>query len=188
RKTGEASYYPTKIKSIFQAASQGRVKQVILISSTGVFENSNKQFTELDIPQPDTDSGKALFAAESIAKEQNQITTTILRFGGLYGSGRNPGRFFSGKKNISNGLAPVNMIHLNDCLGISLAILDKKAFGRIYNACSPQHPTRADFYTMSAKKSGLELPEFIPELLNWKIIDSVNVQRYLNYEFSELLG
>src|SRR5690606_32753411 len=106
-----------------------RVKQVILISSIGVYENSNNRFTELDTPQPDTESGKALFAAEKIAKEQKGITTTVLRFGGLFGPGRDPGRFFSGKKNIPNGLAPVNMIHLNDCLGISLAILEKEAFG-----------------------------------------------------------
>src|SRR5690606_28042744 len=95
RKMGEASLYSKKIESVLQAA-KGRSKQVILISSTGVFENSNKQFTELDIPQPNTESGKVLLAAENIAKEQRGITTTILRFGGLYGPDRNPGRFFAG--------------------------------------------------------------------------------------------
>lgn len=187
RKSGEASIYPQKIKSILRVASQKGVTQIILISSTGVYENSNRHFNEQDIPQPNTDSGKALLLAENIAREQDKITTTILRFGGLYGPGRDPGRFFAGKKNIPNGLAPINMIHLDDCIGISLAIIGKEAFGQTYNACSPQHPSRTEFYTFSAREMNFAMPEFIPELIDWKIVDSVNVPAFLDYHFSKSL-
>jgi len=183
RKKGEAIYFPLKIEAICKAASLGSTKQLILISSIGVYGKDSKDVNELDLPQANSESGNALLAAENIVKAQKDFTATIIRFGGLFGPKRNPGRFFAGKKSIANGLAPVNMIHLSDCLGISLAILERQAFGQIYNACSPQHPNRAEFYTRFTKESGLELPEFIPEFQEWKIVNSINVPKYLDYKF-----
>lgn len=187
RKAGEIDSYAQKLQSICQTASEGKVKHLVFISSTGVYENSNREFTELDLPHPDTDSGKALLAVEEILKSQRNYTTTIIRFGGLFGPNRDPGRFFAGKRDIPNGLAPVNMIHLNDCIGISLTILKKQAFNQTYNACSPQHPSRSDFYTEAARKVGLDLPQFIPERLEWKIVNSAIVARDLDYQFKESL-
>ncbi|TCK85010.1 NAD(P)H-binding protein [Albibacterium bauzanense] len=187
RKSGESDYYPQKIKAICKAATSNKVKHVILISSTGVYENTGKEFNELDSPQPTSESGKALFSAENIVLAQKDFTTTILRFGGLFGPGRNPGRFLKGKNSIPNGLAPVNMTHLNDCLAISHAILEQESFGKIYNACSPQHPSRIDFYTHYSISANEEAPDFVHELHEWKIINSVNIPLYLKYIFQEAL-
>jgi len=187
RKSGESRFYPKKIESICTIAAENGIKQLILISSTGVYPNTRKEFNETDMPQPDTEWNKALLEAEKIAKEQKSFTTTILRFGGLFGPDRNPGRFFADKKDVPNGLAPVNMIHLTDCIGICRAILQNQAFGQIYNACSPEHPTRSEFYTNAAKKTGLKPPSFVPELLEWKIVSSKNIPYYLNYSFNETL-
>jgi len=185
RKSGEASYYPQKIEAICKAATNGKVKHIILISSTGVYGNTGQEFNELDLPHPGSESGKALLLAENIALAQKDFTTTILRFGGLFGPDRDPGRFLKGKKSIPNGLAPVNMVHLHDCLAISLAILEQSSFGRIYNACSPQHPSRIDFYTHAAIKTNEIPPDFIPELKEWKIVSSLNIPLYLKYIFAE---
>src|SRR5690606_41999862 len=114
-------------------------------------------------------------------------TSTIVRFGGLFGPNREPGRFLKGRKTIPNGLAPVNMIHLVDCVGICKAIIQKNAFGRVYNACAPRHPTRKEFYSKATRELGLEEPEFIEECLDWKMVNSVHVPTYLNYEFKNLL-
>lgn len=187
RKSGESHFYSKKIESICTLAAEQGIKQLILVSSTGVYPNIGKEFNETDMPQPDTLWNKALLEAEKIAKKQKSFTTTILRFGGLFGPGRNPGRFFADKRAIPNGLAPVNMIHLTDCIGISMAILQNQAFGQIYNACSAEHPTRSEFYTSAAKKTGLKPPGFIPELLEWKIVNSKNIPHYLNYKFKETL-
>lgn len=186
RKSGEADYYPQKIETICKAAND-KVKHIILISSTGVYENTEKEFNELDLPHPNSESGKALLQAENIALAQKNFSTTILRFGGLFGPDRNPGRFLKGKKSIPNGLAPVNMIHLNDCLAISHAILEQQAFGEIYNACSPQHPSRIDFYTHYSINANEVAPDFIHELKEWKIINSVNIPLSLKYIFQEEL-
>lgn len=187
RKEGKSSEYAEKIKSICHYATYGGVKHVVLVSSTGVFPNAKRVFTELDIPEPDNDASQALLDAEQEVLSCNTFSSTIIRFGGLIGEGRDPGRFFAGKKGIHNGLAPVNLIHLNDCIGISKAVLDQSAFGHTFHACSPQHPTRDEFYSRSATRSGLPVPEFRTELLDWKIINSVTVPRILSYTFREKL-
>jgi len=183
RRAGESHAYPQKIESICRLAAKGQIQHLIFVSSTGVYPNTNRSFDESDLPEPDTESGKSLLQAEHIVKSYTDYTTTIVRFGGLYGGDRNPARFFGNKSDIPNGLAPVNLIHRDDCLGISESILDRKAFGHTYNACSPEHPSRSDFYRRAAETIGLESPTFINELLNWKKIESVNIPRYLNYTY-----
>jgi len=68
-------------------------------------------------------------------------------------------------------------------------ILDKQAFGHTYNAVSPLHPTKAEFYAAAALASELEEPQFIEEKNNWKIVSSVNIEKYVGYEYKhELLA
>ena len=43
---------------------------------------------------------------------------TILRFGGLIGEERNPLKYLIQKEEILNSDAPINYIHLKDCIGI----------------------------------------------------------------------
>jgi nucleoside-diphosphate-sugar epimerase len=175
--------YLDKIRRIIDAIKLNGIKQVIFISSTGVYGDSNAEVNELSDPLPDSASGKALLQAETLLRQQTEFKTTIIRFAGLIGPGRDPGRFLTGKKTVPNGNAPVNLIHLTDCTGISCAILDKQAFGYTYNACSPSHPARNDFYTKAATRLRLEVPEFIEEKKNWKVVSSVNVEKILDYEY-----
>ena len=139
-------------------------------------------------PQPDSDSGKAIRSAELLLKNTTGFDTTILRFGGLIGPGRDPGRFFAGKSDIPNGDAPVNLIHLQDCIGITMQIIEHHTYGDIFNACSADHPDRASFYTAAALRSGLEKPAFIKELLSWKIVNSVLLEEKLKYRFKVKLN
>lgn len=175
--------FPAKIKAIVTAAEKKAVKQLIFISSTGVYQDGNFRVDETVIPEPDTDSGKAMFAAEQLLNETTSLTTTIIRFAGLIGPNRNLAKHFAGRMAIPNGLAPINLIHLDDCLGITLSIITQKAFGNTYHAVVPDHPTRAAFYTSACQTSGLAQPEFVDELLSWKQIDSSNVPTILGYQF-----
>jgi nucleoside-diphosphate-sugar epimerase len=186
-RAGNGAEYLTKIERLITLIKTYQVKQVVLISSTGVYGDSNTEVTEADTPNPDSDSGKVLLAAENLLKQQTDFTTTIIRFGGLTGPGRDPGRFFAGKTDVPNGEAPVNLIDLTDCIGISNAILDKQAFGHTYNAVSPSHPTRANFYTQAAVASGLEPPHFIEEKENWKVVNSMTVGEVLGYQYQVMV-
>jgi nucleoside-diphosphate-sugar epimerase len=182
-RAGEGAEYVPKLQRVINAINQNQIQKVILISSTGVYADLNKEINELTDPRPDTISGKILYEAEELFRQQIKFKTTIIRFGGLIGPGREPGRFFAGKMYIPNGLAPVNLIELNDCIGITEAILNKDAFGYIFNACSPHHPPKYEFYTKAAAKAGLEQPEFVSELNEWKIINSINVDSLLGYQY-----
>jgi nucleoside-diphosphate-sugar epimerase len=182
-RAGEGAEYVLKLQRVINAINQNKIQKVILISSTGVYADLNMEVNELTDPQPDTISGKILYEAEELFRQQIKFKTTIIRFGGLIGPSREPGRFFAGKKDIPNGLAPVNLIELNDCIGITEAILNKDAFGYTFNACSPHHPPKFAFYTKAAAKAGLEQPEFVSELKEWKVINSINVDRVLGYQY-----
>ena len=182
-KKGEGTAYFPKIRHVIQAILQNNIQKVIYISSTGVYGDHNKTVTETDDPNPDTESGKILLEAENLFSAETNFKTTIIRFGGLLGPGRHPGRFFAGKKDIPNGLAPVNMIHLDDCVGIGSAVIEQDAWGYVFNACSPDHPAKEDFYKVAALKGGFETPQFNHELKNWKIVESINLKPILNYSF-----
>lgn len=183
RSAAQQHTFLSKIQKIAKAANHSGVPQIIFISSTSVYGDRNSKVTESTPATPDTASGEAILAAEIMLKECVAFTTTIVRFGGLIGPERNPGRFFAGKKDIPNGQAPVNLIHLTDCIGITLSIIERQAYGYIYNACSTAHPSRAEFYTKAALTSGLEKPEFIDELQSWKLIESINIPSQLDYTF-----
>jgi len=186
-KAGESNSYPAKIQQIINACIENRVKKIIYISSTSVYGDHNSEVNELTDPKPDTASGLVLLDAEQLFQNQASFKTTIIRFGGLIGPGRQPGRFFAGKIDIANGLAPVNLIHQSDCVGISMAIIMKDAFGYLFNGCSPDHPAKAGFYREMALKAGLPVPEFINELKSWKVVNSLNLPGISGYEFGSKL-
>jgi nucleoside-diphosphate-sugar epimerase len=180
---GETDAYIPKIQRIIQTILQYQIKKVIYISSTAVYGDSNSEVNELTDPQPDNPQGAILLEAEKLFQAETTFKTTIIRFGGLIGDDRDPGRFFAGKTAIPNGRAPVNLIHLQDCVGITGAVLQNNAFGYLFNACSPQHPHKADFYREASLRAGFPAPQFIDELTNWKIVSSVNLTAVLHYKF-----
>ncbi len=182
-RSGNGESYLASIKNLINAAIIHGVKQVILISSTGVYADVNDEFNEQSPANPDTLSGKVMLQVEELLKKETAFTTTVIRFAGLIGPNRDPGRFFGGKKDIPNGNAPVNLIHLTDCIGISCAIINQKAFGYTYNACTPDHPTKKEFYTKATLRLGLEQPEFLDEKKDWKIVSSLNIDQILNYKY-----
>ena len=182
RNLGEViNRYPLEIKYLIEPIPpQARV---IFISSTGVYPDHNQiQREELE-PSPTKESGKALLSAEKMirSKFQNWI---ILRMAGLVGPNRDPGRWFSGKQNLPNGLNPINMIHLDDCLKLSYQIITTDTLqNELYNVCSDKHPTKNDFYIKQSEKMGVPLPQFNLEMGQHKIIDNQKLKADLNYEF-----
>lgn len=180
---GEGGDYLPKIKRTINAIVKHRIEKVIYVSSTAVYGDSCTEVTEVDIPKPDTEPGKILLKAEKLFQSEATFRTTVIRFGGLVGPGRHPGRFFAGKKDVPNGRAPVNLVHLNDCVGITLAVISQDAFGHSINGVSPHHPQKSGFYAVASLQTGLTPPEFIDELKDWKIVNSRVLPGVLNYQF-----
>jgi nucleoside-diphosphate-sugar epimerase len=166
-----AEEYLNEMRNLVEVIEASPIKKVIFISSTSVYPELNKIIVNTD----QVDEESALYQSEKLFMQSDQFTTTVIRFGGLIGPGREPARFFAGKKGIPNGQAPVNLIQLEDCIGIIEMVLDKQMWGDTYHAVSPLHPTKAEFYTAAAKSAGLVEPEFVDELKEWKVVDSKNL-------------
>jgi nucleoside-diphosphate-sugar epimerase len=161
---------------------KSRVSKLIFISSTSVYSDSNSLLTESSEISPETASGKVIAEVEKslLALPMNVI---VLRLAGLFGPGRSPGRFFSGKSNIPNGLAPVNMIHQDEVIALINALIDSDTARGVYIGSSPSHPSKQEFYTLAARLDKLPEPNFIPEKLNWKIVESERVEKELGFTY-----
>jgi nucleoside-diphosphate-sugar epimerase len=175
--------FVSQLKNIATLAAKEAIKNVLFISSAGVYQDDNFIVDETIAAEPISDTGRSLLAAETLISEHPGFVSTIIRFGGLIGPNRNLAKHFAGKKAIANGEAPINLIHLEDCIGLTLTILAQQKFGHLYHGVCPDHPSRADFYTQLCRETGLEKPEFINELLSWKQINSINVPALLKYEW-----
>lgn len=173
-----------KIKNLIPFIEKSSVEKVLFVSSTSVYSDENDFINEETIPNPETESGKQLFLAENILLENKNFQTTILRFGGLIGEDRHPVKHLSGKENLENPDAPVNLIHQNDCIGIIEEIINQSKWNEVFNAVAPFHPTREEYYTQKAKEQNLILPKFSSEKSNIKkVISSEKIEQFLDYKF-----
>jgi nucleoside-diphosphate-sugar epimerase len=177
-------YHQAQMKLLLEQILKSPAKHIIFVSSTSVYPDLNQEVTELETAPPSKDSGKALLAVEKMLRTNPHLITTVVRFAGLVGYDRLPGRFLAGKKNVENGDAPINVIHQDDCIALIIGIIQQQAWGEIFNACADMHPTRREFYTKAAAKAGLELPTFAATTdPHFKIINSDKIKQRLNYSF-----
>ncbi len=174
--------YPKQIGQIAQLISATKVEKVIFVSSTSVYQPWNGVVREGDEGYPTKANGKALLRAEKMLQALPDAKTTVVRLGGLIGYDRNPARFVAGKNNVS-GDTPVNLIHRDDAVQIIQAIIEKEVWGEVFNACSPQHPSKREFYTKAAAISGLPVPRFSHSPENYKIVNSDKLVSRLGYTF-----
>ena len=174
--------YPQEINQIIKIAKDSGVKKIIFVSSTGVYSNVGWVTETSPTDHPASPSGLGLCKAEELIKNSG-INWIIVRMAGLAGPNREPGRWFAGKQNIPHGLSKVNMIHLDDCVNISLKLIIEDHKSEIFNACADQHPTKLDFYKAHAAKLGLEPPTFIAEAGDYKMVSNEKIKRALNYQF-----
>lgn len=174
--------FPKQIYQIIQYVKKQKIKKVLFISSTSVYECANRKVREGDEGNPEKPSGRALLKAEKLLTELPDVQTTVLRFGGLIGANRNPARFLLNAKHVVGSL-PVNLIHRDDCVQIITELIEKKVWGEVFNACSPGHPTKKEFYTKAAEVSQLPVPEFTDQKEKYKIVVSDKLIQRLNYSF-----
>ncbi|WP_409025010.1 NAD(P)H-binding protein [Flavobacterium sp.] len=176
--------FVSKIKNVIPFIEKSTVENVLFISSTSVYGEDNLVVTEETELNPDSESGRQLAQAEQFLQSNSNFKTTILRFGGLIGEDRHPIKFLAGRKNIENSNAPINLIHLEDCIGIVLKIIELDCWRETFNAVALFHPGRREYYTQKAIDLNLKLPEFSVENSRLgKTISSLKVEKVLGYTF-----
>lgn len=152
--------FVSKIEALIPFIEKSTVENVLFISSTSVYGDDNELVTEETPLNPDSEGGKQLAVVEMLLQSNTHFKTTILRFGGLIGEDRHPIHFLSGRDNIDNPDAPINLIHQRDCIGIILRIIEKESWGDTYNAAAPTHPSREVYYTQKALELNIAPPIF----------------------------
>lgn len=156
------------------------IKHVLLISSTSVYANDQGVCKESDLIVDET----ILRKIERLFTENTHFDCTVIRFAGLIGPKRHPGRFFATGKSIKDANAKVNLIHQLDCIKLIKTVLDQQAWGEIFNGCADNHPTKKDYYSTMAKSLGYAEPNclFIDPSGN-KVISNEKVKTQLDYQF-----
>jgi nucleoside-diphosphate-sugar epimerase len=181
---GSTENFVAKITTLLPLIENSTVEKVLFVSSTSVYGDDNDLVTEDTPLNPDTEGGRQLAIVENVLHKNSQFQTTILRFGGLIGEDRNPVRFLSGRENIENPNAPINLIHQDDCIGIIEKIIGRNSWGETYNAVAPFHPTRQEYYTQKATELNLALPKFAAlNTIVGKTILNNKVIEVLDYSF-----
>jgi nucleoside-diphosphate-sugar epimerase len=176
--------HPRQIRAILEKAQAAGIPYLLFASSTSVYGEEGRVVSEADALKPETPSGRALAEVEGFLRQAQRPQATLLRLAGLVGGTRLPGRFFAGKTGIPGGDAPVNLVHLEDCIGFILAVIQQEKWGETYNLCADEHPSRAQLYTHQARKLGLPPPEFITgDDYPFKIVSNEKGKRELGYVY-----
>lgn len=166
---------------LIKVIEKSPIKHVMFISSTSVYPDNNSIISEDDgIELTD----HPLSQIENLFKQATTFTTTVVRFSGLIGYERHPGRFFRNGKTIKNAQAKVNLIHRDDCLNILVQIINDDVWQESFNVCSDAHPNKQEFYTYAAESLGGEPAKCDVETTPlFKIIDNTKIKNKLNYQF-----
>ncbi|HMB62858.1 MAG TPA: SDR family oxidoreductase [Eudoraea sp.] len=160
--------YVKKMELLHREIQKAEVTDVLFISSISVYGAQSGEITEDTFPHPKTESGKQLLASENIFRNDRSLRTSVIRFGGLIGPERHPVTHLAGKKGLSNGEDFVNLIHLNDCIGMITVTLTNEYWGEIFNGVYPDHPKKEDYYTKEAQKRGLPVPRYDRKTTKYK--------------------
>lgn len=177
--------YVHQMRTVFSYAKTAGVKKIVMASSTAVYPLINKVIKENEEFVPDTDRSKALREAECVFLNQSEVCASVVRLAGLYGPGREIGSFLKSERMANKeGEAPVNLIHLDDCIGIIMAIFEGSYCSEIFNACGDAHPLRKDLYAHVAVAMKVKQPVFQEnENPRYKIISNDKVKNLLGYRF-----
>jgi nucleoside-diphosphate-sugar epimerase len=180
--------HTAQMERVIQNAEQNGVQRAILISSTSVYSPRGGVMTESEaVPgQATRDSGEALLRVEQLWAG-SAIDTTVLRMGGLYGPGRHPARYLAGRTDLGKANAPVNLIHLDDCIGLIERCLELRTGDLILNGCSDEHPARAELYPKACRLLNLDPPSFAPDdtpANQYKTISNQAAKQRLDYTFA----
>lgn len=158
-RSGNGAFHLEQIKYLRSLIDNSPIQKVIFVSSTGVYPELaiDKKYA-VDFPLSLENTGnETIYRAEHLMEKDRAYDMSIVRFGGLMGDDRIPGKYFSGKENVA-GHTRVNFIHRKDAIGMLAWIIEKELWNKIFNGVAPIHPLRRDMYEKNAKELGIAPP------------------------------
>ena len=170
--------------------SSAKASQIFFCSSTGIYAGLTGHLTEAALPLTTApsalassslaaDYAQALMAANSpaapvqLSRVQRLLAAeiimcqlekvVILRLAGLIGPGRHPAKF-TRHGALAGPDLPVNMLHSYDIQHFLITWLRQAessvVVSGIVNLCSPEHPTKQQFYQQACIDAGFTAPLF----------------------------
>ncbi len=180
--------FADKIQLMLADIANSSIEKILFISSISVYGQEEGLITEDTIPSPKTDSGTQLFLAEKRLQNTTSIKSTIVRLGGLIGYDRHPVYHLSGKKDIENPNAPINLIHKKEVIEVVFEIIKKEQWNTVFNVVAPFHPTKKTYYVKKALDFNLAIPFFKEnQIIAGKEISSAKIEKVLGYQFQKEL-
>ena len=155
---GDGEAYLQQLASLRDLITGTEVKQVLFISSTGIYPNENKvvPYTEEEVSES-TAGNAILYRAEVLMGTSSRYDLTVLRMGGLMGEDRIPGTYFSGREQVV-GHTRVNFIHQTDAARMVVWVINQGLWNQTFNGVAPEHPLRREVYQHNASALGIPLP------------------------------
>lgn len=191
-RSGNGEFHLEQLKYLRRLIDSSLIKKVIFVSSTGIYPGSPSEvkYTE-GLPLTLENAGnEILLRAENLMEKDRNYDLTIVRFGGLMGKDRIPGKYFSGKENVA-GNTKVNFIHQNDAMGILTWVIEKELWNQTFNGVAPIHPLRKEIYEKNAAELGMDPPASYqnePEGMD-RLIDSEKILSVgFEFEFPDPRG
>lgn len=176
--------YVSKIRTLTNKIKDSNTKNIIFISSISVYGNTQSMVDEHSLTQPQTESGRQILEAEKLLTNCKNLSIKVIRCAGLYGPDRHPVFQLAKKQTLDHPNHPVNLIHLEDCIGIIHHLINNDIDAQIINAVAPSHPSRELYYSVKAKQLNLNLPSFNhQESSPGKTVNSIYINTKLGYKF-----
>jgi nucleoside-diphosphate-sugar epimerase len=171
RRTNPDSFHPEQVSQIRNLAVASGVSKIIYVSATSVYPDLRQEAFESDGLNLSNTGNPALWQAEQLLWEAKPYDLTVVRFGGLLGDNRIPGKYFSGKENVA-GHPPANYVYRSDAVRAIEWIIMKSLWNATYNVVAPLHPKKSEIYERNAKSLGFPPPKSYETepLSSWKRI------------------
>jgi nucleoside-diphosphate-sugar epimerase len=156
---GDGELYLQQLASLRELIAGSSVKQLIFISSTGIYPNESKSspYTEEEPITASNAGNSVLYQAEALMETPAAYQLTVLRMGGLMGADRIPGTYFSGKEQVV-GHTRVNFIHQADAARMIAWVINQGLWNQTFNGVAPEHPFRREVYAKNSSTLGILPP------------------------------
>ncbi|UZD21309.1 NAD(P)-binding domain-containing protein [Algoriphagus halophytocola] len=153
----DGQLYLEQLKFLQSIVKQSSIKKIVFVSSTGVYPQAgrSKAYQEEEDITLENTGNRTQFKGEQTFKGHGDLT--IVRFGGLLGDDRIPGKYAAGKENVA-GHTRVNFIYRNDAARLLLWVIKNELWNQTFNGVAPVHSLRKDIYEKNASDLGLQLP------------------------------
>jgi nucleoside-diphosphate-sugar epimerase len=153
--------YVLGLRNLLAALRGHPVKRLVFVSSTAVYGQLDGEWVSEDSPaEPRSFSGRRMLQGEALALRSG-IEATVVRFGGIYGAGRERmlRKVRGGEPCAAEPPHYTNRIHRDDCVGVLAHVLEPQTPDGIYLAVDDAPCTQCELMDYLAEQLDCPRPE-----------------------------